>query len=248
MPNPTIEKQKEEKEKTALDFILPTDSSSLISDGGNCTTAGCLPAPSSSFSTSPALSDFSFQQDEELNQTLPDSGNEDVKANDLIDYISKDLYSVVKTAAKYGISSACVITVFSELFTDLLRAQHYSEKQIYWINQLFRCSALIEMGTSPVVTLSIPLLNYLLSEYAGLKKEQASLSTTGIVIGTNLLAAPEKILDSSLVMLTAIGANTLGNKATKYVYNLAKKSLFAFKNIQETQPTKKESKSKLTFT
>jgi len=251
---PTTEKKKEEEKETTLGFIIPTDrliaTPSFISDSGICTATGCsLPAPSSSFSTSPTM--FSagplFQQDKELNQTLADASNEDAKDNHLIDYISKDLYSIIKTAAQHGISSACIITAFSELFTDLLRTQHYSEKQIYWINQLFRCAALIELGASPVLTLSIPLLNYLLSEYAGVKKEHASLSTTGLAIGANLLAAPEKVLESSLAMITAIGANILGNKVTKYAYNLTKNSLFAVKNTKEIKTIEEESTKKPYF-
>ena len=134
-------------------------------------------------------------------------------------------------------SSAASLTLLTEILEAGLKKQKYTQEQRYWITQFVRALALIEMGSSPISAISIPIINHFLNQCVGMSKENASYLTTGVAIGLNVTTSPLGLAQASMVVSTAVCSSIAGNKLVKGAIESAKQRFFSSKEKEVSSET-----------
>lgn len=230
-----LRKEKEKKKPQPIQSTL-SPNTIMICNGDTC-------------SISPQISSFSepyfWKPTETTSTTFYGFANDtDLYNIDLLRQIlPSDLQHALIEAMKKNFLASFLLTLSKENLTPTLKAYGYSDKTIYWINQLIQSLTLVLMSTSKELALSSIVINHFLTEYLHMNSLPANAITSGLVMAAGVLQGSLGLAEIPLILAIGIGANIAGNKIAQYGNNLLKNGFFSIKNalIHNEEPTLKPS-------
>jgi hypothetical protein len=129
------------------------------------------------------------------------------------------LLQMLKEAATKGFLFSFLLTLTDKILTQCLKAEHFSDEQIYWANQTIRYLTVIAIGGCPEMAILALSGSYLLTQM-GCSKNSANYITTGSLLALDMLGNPLSLVENSLILVTSIGGALAGSIGAQKSYNL----------------------------
>lgn len=152
--------------------------------------------------------------------TLTNSSNLLLDSDYTLSFTNEFVELMTNTVIK-GCYIGFLLTLCSELGTDIFKAFNMTPNQIYWANQLIRSMLVVRFGIDLPLAFAIPALTFIMTETPlKLNKNHVNLACLAVLLTAGYLTNP------SIVFAIAITSVVLSGLATKSTYNLAKNNLF----------------------